>query len=63
MPTHAFGEAIIKTSKFKPYSNSIKITHILVHCNFLENLHLPRPSEACINPGMPQAPKIGVWMT
>jgi hypothetical protein len=37
LPTHVFGEAIIKLQKFITYSYNIQIIHILVRWNPLEN--------------------------
>jgi hypothetical protein len=37
LPTHTFGEAIIKTSKFITYLYTIQIIHIFEHWNPLEN--------------------------
>jgi hypothetical protein len=37
LPTHAFGKAIIETSKFIAYSYNIQIMHFLVRWNYPEN--------------------------
>jgi hypothetical protein len=37
LPTHAFGKAIIKTSKIHNLFYSVQVIHILVRWNPLEN--------------------------
>jgi hypothetical protein len=36
LPTHIFGEALLKLQKFITYSNNIQIIHILEHWNLLK---------------------------